>query len=171
MSKPFKRGTRQPKFLDAHKAAYVEALAENGDMAFARIEIGFSDTTIRNHRASDAEFDQACDDAMHRYRKKFVDEMVRRGVDGIEEPVFYLGTVVGYVTRYSDRLLMEHLKVVDPRYQTTVKVDQTSHVTTTDLNLETLQPESRELLRQIIEIEKQAHARREAEDPDPYPES
>ncbi len=147
-------------FDDDRKAKYVEALTERGEADYARIIVGITAQTVREHRKKYPEFDQSCENALILYRQRFVDELVRRGVDGVEEPVYYLGQVVGTVTRYSDRLLMEHLKVIDPRYQTKVQVEQTTHITTADLQLDTLQPESRELLQQIIEIESRAAEQR-----------
>lgn len=41
-------------------------------------------------------------------------EVVRRAVEGVEEPVYYQGKVVGHVRRYSDNLLMFMLKGMRP---------------------------------------------------------
>lgn len=45
------------------------------------------------------------------------DEIVRRGVHGIDEPQFYQGVQVGTVKRYSDNLLMFETKRHDPLYR------------------------------------------------------
>lgn len=45
------------------------------------------------------------------------DEIVRRGVHGIDEPQFYQGVQVGTVKRYSDNLLMFETKRHDPMYR------------------------------------------------------
>ena len=147
------------RFDADRRAAYVEALAREGDSAFARIEVGITAESVRKHRQKDAEFDQACEDAMHTYRKRFIDELVRRGVDGVERPVFHEGVIVGHVTEYSDRLLLEHMKVIDKRYRNQVDIELGGHIQTTDLQLDKLQPESRVLLEQILEIEAAANAR------------
>jgi len=42
------------------------------------------------------------------------DEAIRRGKDGIEEPVFYQGEVCGHVRKFSDVLLMFALKANRP---------------------------------------------------------
>lgn len=144
--------TRGP-FKAERKQAYVEALEKAGEHVFARMEVGVSHQTIALHRREDAEFAQACEDALHSYRKTFIDELVRRGVNGVEKPVFHNGEIVGHVTEYSDRLLMEHLKVIDKRYRDKLEIDMAAHITSTDLNLDKLQPESRILLQQILEIE------------------
>ena len=147
--------TRAP-FTAERKAAYIESLEQDGEHTFARLAVGVCDGTVSNHRRDDAAFDQACEDAQHTYRKKFIDELVRRGVNGVEKPVFHNGEIVGHVTEYSDRLLMEHLKVIDQRYRDKLQIDMAAHITSTDLQLDKLQPESQVLLQQILEIEAKA---------------
>ena len=147
------RGGTNRVFDTDRKAAYVQALEKDGDHAFARIEVGITQQSVSTHRKKDVEFDLACEDAMQAYRKTFIDEIVRRGRDGIEEPIFKDGELVGHTTKYSDKLLLEHTKVVDDRYQTKLQLDVAAHITTTELDLEKLQPESRELLQRILEIE------------------
>ena len=147
------------RFDAERKAAYLAALEQDGEHTFARIEVGVSSETVRLHRQKDADFDTACDDALHTYRKKFIDELVRRGHEGVEKPVFHEGVIVGHVTEYSDRLLMEHLKVIDRRYRNQLEVDLAATIQTTDLQLDKLQPESRALLEQILVIEAAAAER------------
>jgi hypothetical protein len=38
------------------------------------------------------------------------DEAVRRAVEGVDRPIYYRGAVCGYVTEYSDDLLIRMLK-------------------------------------------------------------
>lgn len=147
------RGGIADRFTQERRDEYLAALEQDGEHTFARIAVGITSETIRQHRKKDEIFDQACEDAKQRYRKRFVDELVRRGVEGIEKPVFHEGVIVGHVTEYSDRLLLEHLKVVDHRYRNQLDVEVGAHITSTALNLETLQPESRALLEQILAIE------------------
>jgi len=146
-------GRNSHTFDEDRRKDYVDALAREGDPAFARIEVGISDQTVRKYRRKDADFDAACEDALHSYRKRFIDELVRRGVDGVEKPVFQNGVIVGHVTEYSDKLLLEHIKVIDRRYRDKLELEMSAHITTTDLQLDKLQPESRELLQRILEIE------------------
>lgn len=44
-------------------------------------------------------------------------EIIRRGVKGWKEPMFYQGKVVGYVRKYSDNLLMFRAKFLNPAYR------------------------------------------------------
>lgn len=153
MEKQSLTGRTRGRFNAARRAAYLAALEKDGEHTFARIEVGVSNETVRLHRAGDPEFDQACEDALHRYRQRFIKELVRRGVDGVQRPVFHNGEIVGHVTEYSDKLLLEHLKVIDQRYRNKLELDVKAHIQTTDLQLDKLQPESRVLLEQILEIE------------------
>lgn len=157
--KPPTPASTRRRFDENRRQAYIDALRTDGEANFARIEVGVSDETVAAHRKKDAEFDAACEDALHTYRKRFIDELVRRGVDGVEKPVFHNGEVVGHVTEYSDRLLLEHLKVVDRRYREKLQLEVQTHIQTSNLQLDKLQPESRLLVQQILEIEAAAEAR------------
>lgn len=46
-----------------------------------------------------------------------VDEAVRRGVEGVEEPVYYQGEICGTVQKYSDSVLQTLLRAFDPRFK------------------------------------------------------
>ena len=45
------------------------------------------------------------------------EEMVRRGLHGYLEPVYYQGERVGEIRRYSDKLLKDRIARLDPRYK------------------------------------------------------
>ena len=45
------------------------------------------------------------------------DEVIRRAVHGVEEPVYYEGKVVGGIRKFSDVLLMFKLKQLKPEYR------------------------------------------------------
>lgn len=49
-------------------------------------------------------------------------EVRRRAIDGVDEPVFHQGQIVGTITRYSDRLLYAMAKARLPEYQDTATV-------------------------------------------------
>ncbi len=60
------------------------------------------------------EFDVIRDEAIDRLE----DEAIRRGHDGIDKPVFYMGRVVGYERVYSDHLIARVLAAYRKRYRT-----------------------------------------------------
>ena len=81
-------------------------------------------------------------------------------MEGWDEPVFGSqgpGTgvgVVGWVRKYSDRLLIEQAKKHDKRYNHTQRIEQQLTVENKpSLELEKLSPESRADLRKILERE------------------
>lgn len=45
------------------------------------------------------------------------EEMIRRGLHGYLEPVYYQGELVGEVRKYSDKLLKDRIARLDPRYK------------------------------------------------------
>ena len=158
-------------FTPARKNHYLIALRRTGERALARAEVGVSIAVEKAHRSKDHQFRDAMDEALRQHACVYTQEMKRRGVDGIQEPVFGSlgggpgsGTgVVGWVTKYSDRLLMAQAMRFEAEYTPKSKVETT--ITKVDgLGLEDLSPESQDDLRRILEREL---ARREASDSNP----
>jgi hypothetical protein len=56
-------------------------------------------------RAVDEEFAAAWSDAVEQGTQRIEDEMLRRGVEGWDEPVYQKGELVGHVRKYSDPIL------------------------------------------------------------------
>ena len=76
-------------------------------------------------------------------------EARRRAVEGIEEPVFYKGEIVGHKMRYSDTLLMFLLKGNAPeKYKDRVEQQHTGEVRTKRVDLSHL---SSEELQKIVD--------------------
>jgi hypothetical protein len=49
-------------------------------------------------------------------------EADRRAIEGVDEPVFHKGTVVGHIRKYSDTLLIFRLKALAPaKYRETIR--------------------------------------------------
>lgn len=59
-------------------------------------------------------FNEAEKDAFEAGSDVFEDTLFKRAVEGVEEPVFYKGEVVGYVKKYDTLLLMFALKARRP---------------------------------------------------------
>jgi hypothetical protein len=64
--------------------------------------------------ARDARFKAQYDDARTDAADALEAEAWRRAHDGVDEPVFYQGAVVGAIRRYSDSLLMLMLRAARP---------------------------------------------------------
>lgn len=147
-------------FTPARKNKYLEELAKTGERVLARIAVGVSKRTEERHRSEDPAFRDAMDEALCQYGSVISKEIHRRGIEGVQEPVYGNiggqggGTgVVGWVTRYSDRLLLTQAQRFEPGYTPKQKVEHSGSVKSEGLGLEHLSPESQDDLRRILERE------------------
>jgi hypothetical protein len=104
MARPYtdeERARVQQVFLDRYSAV--------GEKHLAADAAGTTWKTIRSWRKTDPEFDQRVRTAISLYRGRLGEAAHKRGVDGVEEAVYWNGTVVGTKRVYSDRLLLAHL--------------------------------------------------------------
>lgn len=68
---------------------------------------------LRDDEAFARDYSQAFDDGLD----SMEDEVVRRAMVGVDEPVFQQGRCVGHKTRFSDTLLMFHLEAHRPKFR------------------------------------------------------
>jgi len=142
-------------FAESPKAQeqFLRALARTGRM-WQSYEIAcVSPAAVLAYRQLNPQFDQAVKDAMDQYCELLEKEIHRRGVDGVDEPVFYLGSICGYVRRYSDKLLMEHAKRHIPAYRQQVTLTQHLSHSGLGMDMESLSPENQQKLQAILESE------------------
>lgn len=99
------------------QAAYLENLAHSGRRVQSAKQAGTSRTTIMRWQQEYPDFDTACEEALEQYRESLQAEIYRRGVEGVDEPVFYQGVHVGDVRKYSDALLILEAKRHMPEYR------------------------------------------------------
>jgi len=100
------------------RAAFLEALADAGNISMAARAAGLSRSHAYALKASDAGFAAAFADALETATDRMEAEARRRAIDGVEAPHFHQGKVTGSVTKYSDALLMFLLKAHRPeRYR------------------------------------------------------
>lgn len=97
--------------------AYFAAIAENGGFKNrASASVGIDRSTPYQWLADNPEFrdhyDKAMAVAMESAAENLMAEVIRRGQEGIMEPVFYKGRKVGLVRKYSDTLLMFRLNAM-----------------------------------------------------------
>lgn len=90
--------------------AFLAALAECGILTQASEAAGVDRATVWRRRQDDAEFSAACDQAIDMAADKLEAEARRRAVEGVEEPVYQGGQLIGTKTVYSDSLLALLLK-------------------------------------------------------------
>lgn len=108
-----RRSERQEKFLEAFRhLGRVDKAAERA---------GIDRTTVYAW-CKVPEFDERFEAARRESMLVLEDEATRRAVEGVDEPVFYLGAECGMVRKYSDTLLIFLLKGGKPeRYRERVE--------------------------------------------------
>lgn len=115
------------------KAALLEAFELIGNVTDACAAAGVVRSTHYGWLDTDAEYAAAFADAREGAADRLEREAVRRARDGVAEPVFHKGEVVGHVQRYSDTLLIFLLKGLRPekyreRYDVQGKVQHEGRV-------------------------------------------
>lgn len=109
---------RTPRYREQRKQKFLRALAECGVITDAAKVAGVERKTVYRWREQDPDFAKAWDEAEQEAADKLEREAIRRAVEGVEEPVFHQGKIVGYVRKYSDTLLIFLLKGYKPeRYK------------------------------------------------------
>ena len=83
-------------------------------VAKAAKRAGYSHRCAYLYRDRDPAFAEAWNDAYEAGTDLMEDELHRRAVTGVREPILYQGVVVKYVRRYSDSLLLAGLKCRRP---------------------------------------------------------
>jgi len=101
-------------FTDDRRERFLETLRQVPNVTYAATRAGVTRRTAYNHRDADPEFAAAWDDAIEEGMDLVELEAHRRAVHGVEEPVFYMGTIAGYVTKYSDTLMGRLLQAYRP---------------------------------------------------------
>ncbi len=96
------------------KELFLAAFAKSGNVWWSTTKAGVERTThyrwLKTDKAYVKKFEQAREDAGDLLEA----EILRRGYEGVLEPVFYRGVKCGEVRKYSDTLLIFHTKGVRP---------------------------------------------------------
>jgi len=74
--------------------AFLIALQLRGNYASAARDVGVAYDTQKTWREDSADFAAACKAALEVFKGSLMDEVVRRGRDGFEEPVIFQGRVM-----------------------------------------------------------------------------
>ena len=90
--------------------AFLAHLAETGILSDAAAAANVDRSNVWRRRQDDAEFAQAVEQALDMAADKLEAEARRRALEGVEEPVYQGGQLVGTRTVYSDSLLALLLK-------------------------------------------------------------
>lgn len=113
------------KFTPAKRIKFIELYGETGVIYKCARACGVSADTVEDWRKKDEEFNQQFEQAYELYRNRLEAEALRRAVDGVPEPVYYKGEVVGHVQKYSDTLLIKmlHRHIAEFRDKATMDVN------------------------------------------------
>ncbi len=106
-------GTLAPDLSRAVQVAFVEALAQWGNVRAAAAQVGVSRQHLYRMRRASAEFRDLWDAALVLARPQVEEVLADRALNGVTESVFYHGEEVATRTRYDSRLLLAHLARLD----------------------------------------------------------
>lgn len=84
---------------------YLAILRSTGSHTVAQRASGVLNRVVRYVEGASEMFQKIKEDALDENANVLEDEARRRAVEGVDEPVFYQGDVVGYTKKYSDDLL------------------------------------------------------------------
>jgi len=102
---------------------FLEAYAMTGNITVSSEAAAIAPHTVRMKRDSDPEFSLRFDEAYDEFRSTLEVEGYRRAVEGVLEPVYQGGKLVGHKRAYSDGLLQTYLKAHHPKYKDKVAIE------------------------------------------------
>jgi len=105
--------TRHDGWLPEIRVKFLEALSRTGNVGAAAYYVQRSRQSAYDLRRRDPDFARGWQAALVLARDVAEDALQERAIDGIEEPVYYHGEVVGMRRRYDSRLLLAHLARLD----------------------------------------------------------
>jgi len=104
---------------------FLEALSHNGNISMSARMIGMSRSTILKFAQKNPSFRVAMNEAIEEARDFALGELLRRGVRGWDEPVWYRGEEVGTIRRYSDSCLIRAVQAYFSEFKVVKKDEQT----------------------------------------------
>lgn len=113
------------KVTERRRKIFLKTLAKTGRVGYSARAAGYSCSTyLARIRRSDPDFSAQWDEALDTAMDILEDAAHERAVDGVEEPVFHQGAIVGHKLKYSDGLLTTLLKANNPdKYRDNTKLD------------------------------------------------
>ena len=107
------RAPRHDGWLPETRVKFLEALARTGNVQASAYYVQLSRQSAYDLRRRDPDFARGWQAALVLARDVAEDALQERAIEGIEEPVYYHGEVVGMRRRYDSRLLLAHLARLD----------------------------------------------------------
>jgi len=98
------------KLVPDNLVRFLEALSHNGNISMSARMIGMSRSTILKFAQTNPSFRVVMNEAIEEVKDFALGELLRRGVRGWDEPVWYRGKEVGSIRRYSDSCLIRYVQ-------------------------------------------------------------
>lgn len=110
-------------FDDILRDVYLEELEKVGQPRRCARAVGVSYSSVQAAVKNEPEFRDAYQDAMGLFSEAVEEEVRRRAMDGVEEPVFYKGESKETVNRKSDGLLTLLVKAKNSEFNDKIKAE------------------------------------------------
>lgn len=138
-----------PAALKPKQHLLLQEIRRNGGYStVACTTIGICYNTMYRWREGSPAFKRAFDLCMEEGKARLIDQLqreaFRRGHDGVEEPVFFMGKEVAKVRKYSDALLTSMLKAKVPDFRD--RLEMAGHLALGQMSEEDLRAELAALL-------------------------
>ena len=106
---------------------FLELLAQTGRVSEAARYVGYTNTAfLQRVRREDEDFAAEWELALAAAADHLADVAIERAENGVLEPQYYKGEVVGHKVNYSDGLLMFVLRKLDPAYRDSARQGETN---------------------------------------------
>jgi hypothetical protein len=119
-SMKYNRGVR---LTEHRREIFLKHYRKTGLLWVSADAAGVSGFTVKLHMKEDEDFRERVEEALSHYRDTIEQEIHRRGIEGVDEPVFHQGIRVALVRKYSDRMLELHAKRHIQAYRDKVTAD------------------------------------------------
>lgn len=109
-------------------------------------------TTFKDERARDIEFARAWDEAIENAHASLLEELIRRGKDGVDVPLQDAsGNIVGVRKQYSDKLLLAAVQARFKDFTPRLQSEVIAKVRAESMGLEELTPAEQDKFREVLE--------------------
>lgn len=112
-----KRNTEQRRRAERtpeQDEVFFRCVSQGFSLSRSAEKAGYTARGVFNWRVRDQAFAAQCDECYEIGTEIMIDEARRRGMAGINKPVFHKGEVCGHIREYSDTLLIFLLKARKP---------------------------------------------------------
>lgn len=130
---------------------FFDFLALNGSVRGSAQAINRSFRTLYKHKSKDPDIKKRWEEAEAEYNDAIEAEMHRRGVEGVDKPIFYQGKQVATIKEYSDQVLMKMAEGHMPEKYGRQRVEMTGR---DGKDLQT--PDSSEIARRLLATMREA---------------